>query len=409
MSPTATRTRSAPSRRVGRSGAAGRGAAPASKAGGAGPRSRAGGAVARVDPSVATPPSLPPAAAPPEGAAWRDFVGRWLTAAGCTLGDAARGDWEVALSPALQKRWRRQRVRLVFDPQRATLPRGAWFTAPGSSAGRKILEAACEEPLIARRTALAQVPGAPEDGIAAVCRVRGLAWGPPRLGPVRYERRVAFHVVVTLWGGLPAQETWVMLVGSNGELQEWERGSELPGVRTREGLYQIAETLAPEVCDELAGRARDHLETLLAEREREWERSVGRLREDEISRLANFFAARIEEEEERSRRRGTNGDESEIEGGDATSLKLEWERRAAEVRHRWALRTEVRMWGLEEWAWPVADLEQDLRAGAVRVRLTSRVDVARGRPALPACPGCGAPAEMLVRARGAVACVHCAP
>ncbi len=335
--------------------------------------------------------------------------GRWLAAAGCTLSDAARGDWEVALAPALQRRWRRQRVRLVFDPQRPTLPRGAWFTAPGSSAGRKILEAACEEPLITRRTALVHVPGAPEAGIAAVCRARGLVWGPPRLGPVRYERRVAFHVVVTLWGGLPAQEPWVLLAGPGGELLEWERGSEVPAVRTREGLYQIGDTLASESCERLAGRARSHLETLLARREDEWERAVARLREDELSRLANFFAARIEEEEERSRRRGGNGEESEIEGGDATSLKLEWERRAAEVRNRWALRTEVRMWGLEEWAWPVADLEQELRAGAVRVRLTSRVDVARARPALPACPGCGAPAEMLVRARGAIACVRCAP
>ena len=167
--------------------------------------------------------------------------------------------------------------------------------------------------------------------------------------------------------------------------------------------------LAPEACDRLAARAREHLDTLLGRREEEWERGVGRQREDELSRLSSFFAARIEEEDERTRRRGPNGDESEMEGGDATSLKLEWERRAAEVRHRWALRTEVRMWGLEEWAWPVADLEQELRAGAVRLRLTSRVDVARGRPALPACPRCQSPAEMLVRARGGVACVRCAP
>jgi hypothetical protein len=297
----------------------------------------------------------------------------------------------------------------VFDPQRPTLPRGAWFTAPGSGAGRKILDAACADPLSTRRTALVQVPGAPQEGIAAVCRVRGLAWGPPRLGPVRYERRVAFHFVVTLWGGLPAQEPWVMLVGPEGDLLAWERGSELPEVRAREGLYQIADPLAPEACDRMAARAREHLETLLDRREAEWERGVGRQREDELARLSNFFAARIEEEDERSRRRGPNGDESEMEGGDATSLKLEWERRAAEVRHRWALRTEVRMWGIEEWAWPVADLEQELRAGAVHLRLTSRVDVARGRPALPACPGCRAPAEMLVRARGGVACVRCAP
>jgi hypothetical protein len=353
-----------------------------------------------------------PAQAPeliPDGAAWRDFVGRWLAAAGCNLGNAARGDWEVTLSPTLQKRWRRQRVRLVFDPQRPTLPRGAWFTAPGSGAGRKILDAACVEPLLTRRTALAQVPGAPEAGIAAVCKVRGLAWGPPRLGPVRYERRVAFHLVVTLWGGLPAQEQWVMLLASDGELLEWVRGPELAELRSREGLYQIGEALAPEACDRLGAQLREHVATLLGKREAEWEKAVGRQREDELGRLANFFAARIEEEDERSRRRGPNGEESEMHEGDATSLKLEWERRAAEVRHRWALRTEVRMWGLEEWSWPVADLEQELRAGAVRLKLTSRVDVARGKPALPACPRCGRSAEMLVRARGGVACEHCAP
>lgn len=375
-------------------------------------RPRGSGAAPRPAASrVATAPVTVAEEPLPDGAAWREFVGRWLTAAGCQVGDAARGDWEVALSPALQKRWRRQRVRLVFDPQRATLPRGAWFTAPGGTAGRRMLDAACAEPIVTRRTALAQVPGAPDEGLAAVCRVRGrgLVWGPPRLGPVRYERRVAFHMVVTLWGGLPAQEPWVVLLGPDGELLEWERAPELPDVRSREGLYQIADPLEPEACDALAARARAQLGTLLEQREAEWERAVGRLREDELSRLASFFAARIEEEDERTRRRGGNGDESEMEGGDATSLKLDWERRAAEVRNRWALRTEVRMWGIEEWAWPVADLDQELRAGAIRLRLSSRVDVARGRPALPACPSCGATAEMLVRAHPVVACVRCAP
>jgi len=344
----------------------------------------------------------------PDAGAWRAFVGRWLETTGCQVGEAARGDWEVNLSPALQRRWRRQRVRMVFDPQRATLPRGAWFMAPGSAAGRKVLDAAREEALVTRRTALPRVPGAPAEGIAAVCRVRGLSWGPARLGPVSYERRIAFHAVVTLWGGLPAQESWVLLLGSDGPIES-VRGSELPEMRSREGLYQISEDLEPEDRSRWADAARHHLDELLGEREREWERAIARLRDDELARLSAFFAARVEEEEERSRRRTTtNGDEHEMEGGDATSLKLEWERRSAEVRQRWSLRTEIRIWGIEEWAWPVAELEQELRAGAMHVRLTSRVDVARGRPALPACPGCGAPAEMLVRARGAVGCVHCA-
>ena len=364
-------------------------------------------APAKKSRAAAAEPVVPAlhAVLPPE---WRVFVGHWLESSGCAVRDAARGDWEIELSPDLQRRWRRQRVRLVFDPQRATLPRGAWFTAPGSSAGRKILEVALESPMFARRTALVRVPGAPENGIASVCRVRGLSWGPARLGPVRYERRVAFHAVVTRWGGLPWQEPWVVLLGPGGEFVEWACDSELPDVRVREGLYQINDDLTADERAEWMTHARRQLDRLLGEREEEWARTVARLRDDELDRLGAFFSSRIEEEEERLRRRTGNGDEAEIEHGDATSLKLEWERRAAEVRQRWALRTNIRLWGLVEWSWPVADLEQELRAGAMHVRLTSRVDVARGQPALPHCPHCGAEAEMLVRSHGSVGCPRCA-
>jgi hypothetical protein len=348
----------------------------------------------------------PPAPAlPPQ---WREFVGRWLEASECTLRAAARGDWEVELSPALQRRWRRQRVRLVFDPQRPTLPRGAWFTAPGSTGGRKILEAIREAPAYARRTALPHVPGAPEDGLQSLIKVRGLSWGIPRLGPVRYERRVAFHATVTRWGGMPSQEPWVLLVGPDGEAIEWARETELLDIRTRDGLYQINEELELEHRVRWFEQARAQFEHVLGEREKEWEHEVGRLREAELDRLGAFFSARIEEEEERLRRRTSNGDEADLAQGDATSLKLEWERRAAEVRQRWALRTEVRLWGVQEWSWPIADLEQEVKAGAMHVKLTSRVDVARARPALPACPTCHTPAEMLVRSRGAVRCAACA-
>jgi len=362
---------------------------------------RAGGAAVPPVPG----PRVSASVLPPE---WREFVGRWLGAAACAVGDAARGDWEVELSAGLQRRWRRQRVRLVFDPLRATLPRGSWFTAPASSGGRKILETAIEEPLVTRRTALAHVPGAGDEGFAAVCRVRGLRWGPARLGPVRYERRVSFHAVATRWGGLPWQEPWVLLLGPEGECLEWANEQDLPEVRVRDGLYQIAEDAGAERRAQWMAAARGHLDRLMGEREREWERAVNRLRDDELSRLGAFFSARIEEEEDRQRRRTSNGDDPDLEGGDGVSLKLEWERRAAEVRQRWALRTEVRLWGVTEWSWPVADLEQEVRAGAVHVRLAAGVDVARGRPALPACPACGSPAEMLLRVKGTVACPRCA-
>ena len=63
---------------------------------------------------------------------------------------------------------------------------------------------------------------------------------------------------------------------------------------------------------------------------------------------------------------------------------------------------------------PLAGLAAPVRVdtdslGIPTIHASSRVDVARAHPGLPACPGCGAPAEMLVRARGGVACVCCAP
>lgn len=355
-------------------------------------------------------PPTPGAVAPSLPPEWRTFVGQWLEAEGSVIRPAARGDWEVDLASSLQKRWRRQRVRLVFDPQRATLPRGAWFGAPGSSAGRRILDAALERPVCTRRTALPRVPGAPEEGIAAVCRVRGLTWGPPRLGPVHYERRVAFHLVVTRWGGLPHQEPWVLVAGPDGAPVERAAGVDLEEVRAREGLAQLPDAEDPAARAALWETARAHVEALLEEREAEWEKSLSRRRDDELARLGAFFSARVQEEEERLRRRTPGGEESEVDAqGDATALKLEWERRAAEVRQRWAIRSEVRLWGVSEWSWPVADLEQELKSGAVHVRIRSRVDVARGRPGLPACPNCGSEAELLVRLRGSVACVHCAP
>ena len=281
----------------------------------------------------APPPVMPRGETAAEQPEWRALVGRWLAIAGCKVVDAPRGDWEVELPPSLQRRWRRQRVRLVFDPARPTVPRGAWFTAPGSSAGRRLLEAALAEPAFTRRTALAQVPGAPATGIASVCKVRGLTWGQPRLGPVRYERRVAFHAVITRWGGLPWQEQWVVLVGSGGEVLERVQAPQVPDVRPREGLYQMGEELEAALSERWLQSARATLEDLAGEREREWEVTVGRVRDAELERLGAFFSARIEEEEDRQRRR-VGHDEHELEHGDATSLKLEWERRAAEVRHR---------------------------------------------------------------------------
>ncbi len=345
------------------------------------------------------------AAALPDG--WREFVGRWLEDSSSAVRPAARGDWEVDLSESLRKRWRRQRVRMVFDPQRATLPRGAWFTAPASSAGRKILDAGDR-----RAGDRATHRARPRTRCSRERLRRGLphsrlelGTAAPRTGALRASR-------VDPRGGRPAGAaagTGAVggVLGPSGGFMEWSRGFDVPDVRTRDGLYQIPDDPDPEERARWMAGARDQLDRILAEHEHEWELRVSMLRDEELSRLGAFFSSRIEEEEERQRRRAGNGDELD-EQADATSLKLEWERRAAEVRQRWALRTEVRLWGVVEWSWPIATLEQELRSGAVHVRVAADVDVARGRPSLPPCPGCGRGAELLVRARGGVGCEHCA-
>jgi len=107
-------------------------------------------------------------------------------------GRAAR-DWEVELSQELQKRWRRgQRVRLVFDPARPTVPRGAWFIAPGSVAA-----GSSSRPRSPNRCARAaprsrRCRAGPADGMASVLPRARIHVGPTALrpGPLRAARGV---------------------------------------------------------------------------------------------------------------------------------------------------------------------------------------------------------------------------
>jgi len=69
----------------------------------------------------------------------------------------------------------------------------------------------------------------------------------------------------TRWGGLPLQEPWVVLLGPDGQLLETELGSQLSGVRPREGLYQISEPPSDEQRVYWMERARAALEGLLDE------------------------------------------------------------------------------------------------------------------------------------------------
>jgi len=78
------------------------------------------------------------------------FAIDFLAARGATVEAKGPLDWEATLPADLAKKWRRQAYRLVFDPDRGTLPRNGAFAAPGSIAGLRLLEAARGEGHCAR-------------------------------------------------------------------------------------------------------------------------------------------------------------------------------------------------------------------------------------------------------------------
>ena len=174
----------------------------------------------------------------------------------------------------------------------------------------------------------------------------------------------------------------------------------MPEVRSREGLYQMEEEPEPGQRARWLAVTRAHFERLLEEREQDWEQQMGRLRDAELERLGAFFSARLEEEQERLRRRTSGGDVTELEQGDSTTIKLEWDRRAAEVRARWAIRTEVRVWGLGSGPGRWRSWSRSCAPGRCTCGSGAPWTWPAARPSLPACPSCGSPAEMLVRVHG---------
>src|SRR4029078_6949848 len=98
------------------------------------------------------------------------------------------------------------------------------------------------------------------------------------------------------WGGLPWQEPWIVMLGPQGEFLEWDISPEMPELRTREGLYQIAEEVDGDERARWMAQAREQLDRLLVEREAEWEHTVSRLRDAELDRVGAFLLSRIEGE-----------------------------------------------------------------------------------------------------------------
>src|SRR5262249_11508959 len=114
-------------------------------------------AVARAGPAAqaAGEASLP--AVPRQETPFERFVVDFVRARGGNVSQREDGDYDASFDPELAKRLRRANARLVFDAERAILPRGGLFAAPGSRLGLALLDLGRGRGHVAR-THLAEAP-----------------------------------------------------------------------------------------------------------------------------------------------------------------------------------------------------------------------------------------------------------
>ncbi|MEP7028856.1 MAG: hypothetical protein ABI960_09705 [Candidatus Eisenbacteria bacterium] len=319
------------------------------------------------------------------------FALDFLAARGAEIEQRGALDWEAVLPPDLAKKWRRQAYRLVFDPDRMTLPRSGVFAAPGSVAGLRLLEVARNGGHVARFHALAR-PRVDARALAGEELVlHDVAAPPPKLGEPRHAVIVGFHTTLTFEGGSPEQDLRSVLVDPRGpsfdfwEPEERKQAELVPGFP--EGLEYPAFDRAA-----LWAEAEAWLERVLEPRAVRLRKKSEEGRERDLLRLNTFYQTRIQEERDRRRRRKVDEGESEEPATEA-ALKLEWGRRTRSVRNRYEPRIAVRLWGIEEIARPRQPVTYALSQGGKAVgSLEVEVDLAAGSLVRPPCPVCGRPA-----------------
>jgi len=334
------------------------------------------------------------------------FAIDFLAARGATIEPKGALDWEATLPADLAKKWRRQAYRLVFDPDRGTLPRNGAFAAPGSIAGLRLLEAARGE------GHCAQFHAAPQKNVdARTVAGEGLVLhdvdaGKPTIGPTRHVVLFGFHTTLTFHGGSPEQDLRSILLDPRGPTYDfWE-----PEERRRAGLLPgFPDGFEPEPIDrrQLWAETEAWLSRVLEPRASRWRKRAEEGRDKDLLRLNTFYQTRIQEERDRKRRRrGEEADTEEV--ATEAALKLEWGRRTKAVRSRYEPVVEIRLWGIEEIARPRQAVTYALSLGGKSVgKLEVDVDLSSGTLVRPPCPVCGRSAGEFWWEGGGLVCRRC--
>jgi hypothetical protein len=334
------------------------------------------------------------------------FALDFLSARGATIEPKGPLDWEATLPADLAKKWRRQSYRLIFDPDRVTLPRAGAFAAPGSAAGLRLLELAREGGHFARFHSDAR-PGVDARALAGEGLVLHDADATlSEKDKPRQVVQVGFHTTLTFVGGSPEQDLRSILVDPRGpsfdfwEPEDRKRADLLPG---------FPKGFEPEPYDRagLWAGTSAWLERVLDTRVQRWKKKAEENRERDLLRLNTFYQTRIQEERDRRRRRKSEDGDSEEPATEA-ALKLEWGRRTKSVRSRYEPGVEVRLWGIEEIARPRQAVLYSIASKGKRVgEFEVEVDLASGSLVRPPCPVCGRAAGEFWWEGSGIVCRRC--
>lgn len=351
--------------------------------------------------SQASAPAAPSPAVSAEdqarsGTPFESFVVDFVRARGGTIVPHGASEYEANFDPPLARKLRRASARLVFDSERATLPRGGVFVAPGSRFGLLLLEAARGAGAVTREWL------APLEGL----NVRSLAENgivihdadvvATELGERRWVSQLLFHFTLTLRGGMAEQDLRLVVADPRGpafdfvELEDrrkWNTREGFPDEPVWWGETDVREGVPREEARRLWPLLVEWLHRVQEQRLERWRRRCEEARDRDLARVNAYYQTRLTEEKERRRRRAEASDEDEQ--ATEAEIKLEWGRRVRAVRSRWEPQADVRLWGIEEVARPRIAVTWTLNTPQGRRTLAGEIDLAEGAASRIPCPVCG--------------------
>jgi hypothetical protein len=355
---------------------------------------------ARPDAAVETASavsSVPPVPAPRQETPFERFVLDFIRARGGSVTPLDNGDYDATFDPELAKRLRRSGARLVFDPDRAILPRRGLFAAPGSRLGLALLDLGRGQGHVSR-THVAELAGVDAEALAKEgFPVHGARVVGHTVGEKRWVLELVFHTTLTYHGGMAEQELRTIVADPRGprfdflEIEDrrgWKLEDGVPaGERVWWNDHAIDGGLPREEAWRLWADLVEWVNRVLEPRLERWRRRCEDSRDRDLERVNAYYDTRLNEERERRRRRGQS-EEQEDQATEA-DLKLEWGRRVKSVRSRWEPQVEMRLWGIEEIARPRVPVTWKLKTPQGEKVLEGEIDLSQGAPARLPCPICG--------------------